>query len=142
MQRRFLRSMISKWYRNEFERCAPSGPQKHITNKSDWFYNHFNLYTVVWTDISESNLNLNILWIYRNYKLQREETSPITFPVYVLTWFCLHGSLIIASRLSFLFSPRTLIFYATSKKSAPSSFFFFKFYLLNKSTLQYLQLCT
>ena len=58
---RFLRSMISKRYRNAFERCAPSGPQKHITNKSDWFYNHSNLYTVVEQIFSESNLNLNTL---------------------------------------------------------------------------------
>ena len=32
---------------NAFERGAPSGPQKHITNKSDWFYNRSNLYIMV-----------------------------------------------------------------------------------------------
>ena len=32
---------------NAFERGVPSGPQKHITNKSDWFYNRSNLYIMV-----------------------------------------------------------------------------------------------
>ena len=33
--------------RNSFERCALSGPQKHITKESDGFHNHSTQLTMV-----------------------------------------------------------------------------------------------
>ena len=33
--------------RSAIERCAPSGPQKHITKETDGFHNHSNLITIV-----------------------------------------------------------------------------------------------
>ena len=33
--------------RNAFERCALSGPQKHITKESDGFHNHSTQLTMV-----------------------------------------------------------------------------------------------
>ena len=33
--------------RNSFERCAISGPQKHITKESDGFHNHFTQLTMI-----------------------------------------------------------------------------------------------
>ena len=36
--------------RNSFERCALSGPQKHITNESDGFHNHSTQLTMVLTN--------------------------------------------------------------------------------------------
>ena len=33
--------------RNAIERCAPSGPQKHLTKDSDGLYNHSNLLTMI-----------------------------------------------------------------------------------------------
>ena len=32
---------------NSIERCAPSGPQKHVTKKSDGLHNHSTLLTTV-----------------------------------------------------------------------------------------------
>lgn len=32
---------------NSIERCAPSGPQKHVTKKSDGLHNHSTLLTKV-----------------------------------------------------------------------------------------------
>ena len=33
--------------RNSFERCALSGPQKHITKESDGFHNHSTQLTMI-----------------------------------------------------------------------------------------------
>ena len=33
--------------RNAIERCAPSGPQKHITKESEGFHNHSNRLAMV-----------------------------------------------------------------------------------------------
>ena len=38
--------------RNSFERCALSGPQKHITKESDGFHNHSTQLTMTWSKIS------------------------------------------------------------------------------------------
>ena len=40
--------------RNSFERCALSGPQKHIPKKSDGFHNHSTQLTMVWLSCIDS----------------------------------------------------------------------------------------
>ena len=39
--------------RNSFERCALSGPQKHITKESDGFHNHSTQLTMSTVRISD-----------------------------------------------------------------------------------------